>query len=61
MDHYHVKGWKRMNPDRRRLYVRGLVCFFCNRYYISKGITVEKAKNIIAYLLRWEKRLPPKK
>lgn len=30
VDHEHVRGWKRMTPEMRKQYVRGLLCFSCN-------------------------------
>lgn len=30
VDHIHVKGYKAMTPDKRRKYVRGILCFLCN-------------------------------
>ena len=58
VDHYHVKGWKKMPEARRKLYVRGLLCFFCNRYYVGKSITIEKARNVVAYLEEFERIMP---
>lgn len=57
-DHEHVKGWKKLAPEHRKLYVRGQLCFFCNHYYCSRAITVEKAKAVVAYLEAYEKRKP---
>jgi hypothetical protein len=56
VDHKHVRKWKTMLPEERKKYVRGLVCQWCNRSYISKAITVEKAKNIIIYLQKFESK-----
>jgi len=53
IDHYHVKGWKKMPPEKRKLYVRGICCWYCNRWYTAKGITIEKAQNIVMYLNRF--------
>ena len=50
IDHEHVKGWKKMPPEKRKLYVRGLVCMFCNRYYLAKAINQTKARNIVKFL-----------
>lgn len=50
IDHIHVAGWKHMKPGQRALYVRGLLCFVCNRYYCGRGITIAKAKNLVKYL-----------
>lgn len=57
IDHQHVKGWKNMPPEKRRLYVRGVCCWYDNRYFLSKGITPEKARNMIEYLTRFIQRL----
>ena len=56
IDHEHVKGWKKMPPEKRKLYVRGLVCMFCNRYYLAKAINQSKARNIIRFLDNYELR-----
>jgi hypothetical protein len=50
IDHHHVKGWKDMPPEKRKLYVRGITCWFCNRNYLAKAITPRKAENIKRYL-----------
>lgn len=55
-DHEHVKGWKRMPPDQRKRYVRGLLCYFCNHYYVGRAITVEKAANVLSFLKAHEIR-----
>lgn len=60
-DHEHVKGWKKMKPERRKLYVRGLLCYFCNHYYVGRCITVFKARNILNYLTAYEARRPDRR
>lgn len=30
VDHIHIKGFKKMPPDEKIMYVRGLLCFLCN-------------------------------
>jgi hypothetical protein len=55
-DHAHVKGWKKMKPEKRRTYVRGLCCWWCNKNYIGRSITVAKATNVVLYLQRFEAR-----
>lgn len=30
IDHKHAPGYKRMPPEERRKFVRGLVCIYCN-------------------------------
>lgn len=57
-DHDHVKGWKKMPPEQRKLHVRGLLCYFCNHWYVGRAINVFKAKNVLSYLEAFEKRKP---
>jgi len=56
VDHYHAKGWKKMQPEQRKTFVRGLLCWYDNRYFLSKGITREKAKAVDEYLADFEAR-----
>lgn len=58
VDHYHHPRYKYLPAKIRRLYVRGLLCVHCNRFYLAKGITVEKAENIVTYLKSFESRRP---
>lgn len=50
IDHEHAKGWKKMPPEQRKLWVRGLLCFFCNTRYLGRGISIARAKNVVSYL-----------
>jgi hypothetical protein len=56
-DHKHVKGWKNMPPEQRKLYVRGITCWYDNHWVLSRGITVEKLQNAVEYLQRAEERI----
>ena len=56
-DHDHVKGWKKMPAAERKRHVRGLLCYFCNHYYVGRAITVFKARNVLNYLEAHEARL----
>lgn len=56
IDHEHVKGWKKMPPEKRKLYVRGLLCWVCNCHYLFRGITITRSKNVTAYLEKYEAR-----
>jgi hypothetical protein len=57
-DHQHVAKYKKMPACNRKTYIRGLCCLRCNLMYLPVGITVEKAKNIVKYLEKYEaKRL----
>ena len=57
-DHLHVQNYKRMKPDKKKLWVRGLPCVHCNRFFLAKGITIEKAQAVVDYLQAFEKRRP---
>jgi transcription elongation factor Elf1 len=57
-DHYHVPKWKSMPPEQRKKYIRGLLCFFCNRYYVGRSITIQKAENVVKYLSAFAEKFP---
>jgi hypothetical protein len=56
-DHAHVKGWKKMPPEQRKLYVRGILCWWDNSQIVGRGVTIEKLQNAIDYLLEFEKKI----
>lgn len=56
IDHEHAKGWKHMPPEKRRLFVRGLCCHFCNRNLLRRGVTLERAKRAVEYLETYQAR-----
>jgi len=58
IDHEHVRGWKNMPPEKRKLYVRGLTCWFCNHSFLGRGITIDKAERVAEYLSRYAQRRP---
>ena len=60
IDHEHVPGWAKMPPEERKKYVRGLVSWYANHSYLARGITVERAANVLAFLTRYETRRPPR-
>lgn len=55
VDHEHVRGWKKMPPNKRKQFVRGLACFQCNRLLLQKSVTIKKLKAATAYLEEYEK------
>jgi hypothetical protein len=59
IDHLHAKGWKKMEPDRRKTYVRGLLCWFCNYYLVRKGVTPARAHGAGNYLTAFALRTQP--
>lgn len=56
IDHEHVRGWKKMPAEQRWTYVRGLVCWFDNHYYLGRGLTLAKARGVVRFLERYEER-----
>ena len=56
VEHEHVKGWKQMPAPERKRYIRGLACFICNFRVLTRGVTVEKLKNAVAYLEKYEEK-----
>lgn len=57
VDHDHVPKWKKLPPEKRRLHVRGLLCYWCNKTLVSRGITIAKSQNVTAYLRAHEDRV----
>lgn len=58
IDHEHVKGWKKMPPEQRARYVRGLLCWRCNTTFVGRGITAERSRNVTSYLEAFDARRP---
>jgi len=56
-DHAHVKGYKKLPDDQRRALIRGICCWWCNKTHLGRGITIDKAKAVVAYLQAFETRL----
>lgn len=50
IDHEHVAGWAKMPDHARALYVRGLLCYWCNSHFVGRGITIAKASRVLDYL-----------
>ncbi len=55
IDHFHARGWRKMKAERRKLYVRGICCNYCNRRRIGRGMSLEIARNIVEYFENFEK------
>lgn len=58
VDHFHAPKYKELSPEDKRSLIRGITCWFCNHSYLGRGITVEKARNVLAYLEDFEARKP---
>ena len=55
VDHEHVPKYAKMPKDEKRKYIRGALCFVCNKFFLHRGMTIPRAKKIIAYLERYAK------
>lgn len=56
IDHYHIRNFKNMKPEKKRQYVRGLLCLYCNRRRVGRGMDLKIARNIVKYLENYEAR-----
>lgn len=56
IDHEHAPGWKHMPAEKRRKYVRGLLCDRENHWIVGKYATVELLRLSADYLERYERK-----
>ena len=56
VDHRHVRGWKKLAPEERKKYVRGVVCVTCNHFVLTRYGTPAKFRNAAEYLDRFAGR-----
>lgn len=56
IDHEHVPGWKRLPERERRKYVRGLLCYPCNKFGVGGVRGLAHAEAISQYLDRYDRR-----
>lgn len=54
IDHEHVRGWKKMTPEERRPYVRGVLCAHCNLRFVPTRLDAARALRVAKYLKRYE-------
>lgn len=45
VDHIHIKGFKSMDPTKKKDYVRGLLCYMCNTGLKGFEKTVDGKRN----------------
>lgn len=57
VDHLHVIRYKRRSPEEKRMYIRGLLCQYCNYRLLPNAMTRQRAVNIVKYLEKFEKKL----
>ena len=58
VDHQHVRGWKTMPPEKRKLYVRGVICRGCNYFVLTRQVSALEHENAGKYLREYERRRP---
>jgi len=51
-----VRGYWDMQPERKRLYHRGLVCYMCNKFRLARGATAENLLKASEYLRAYQER-----
>jgi hypothetical protein len=56
IEHEHVRGWKKMPPEYRKRFVRGLCCFTCNTRWVGRGATPQKLRAAAKYLEEYDRR-----
>ena len=55
IDHEHIKNWKQLPPEQRKLSVRGLLDYQCNFILLQKSNdNLEKLRNAVKYLEEYE-------
>ncbi len=47
-----------MPPEQRKLWVRALLCWTCNHYYMGRGIDIMRAQNVLGILVEFDARKP---
>jgi len=56
IDHEHIPGWSKLAPEERKIYVRGVLCWYCNKEIVPSNLTARDAKNMSTYLAKYEAR-----
>lgn len=57
VDHAHIKGYKKLPPEQRKKYVRGILCWWDNKQIVGRGVTIEKLQNAITYLENFNNKI----
>jgi hypothetical protein len=57
IDHFHIKGWKRMPAEQKKKYVRGILCWTCNRLIVGRGVNLIRLRAATLYLERFEEKI----
>ena len=57
VDHFHISGYRKFPPEKKRKYIRGLLCIYDNLRVVSKSLTTKKAYNSWKYLKKFDKKI----
>ena len=57
-DHEHIRGWSKLPKEERPGFVRGVICWHCNRYLLAGSMDSAKARRVARYLEEYEGRRP---
>ena len=55
-DHEHVPGWAKMPPEKRKTFVRGVLCYYCNHRRVNSRMESAEAQRIADYFKAYEER-----
>lgn len=56
IDHEHVPKWSRLEPEERKKYVRGILCWRCNKTVVGSRLSAADGRAIYQYLRAYELR-----
>lgn len=56
IDHQHVPGWKKMKAKERVKFVRGILCWRCNKNNAPSNLSAAEAFRLAQYLQSYESR-----
>lgn len=57
VDHEHRRGFRRLPASERAKYVRGILCRYCNKQFLPRGMTIDIASSVLEYLRQYKTRL----
>lgn len=57
IDHDHVRGWAKKSPELRKIFVRGLLCWWDNGVLLRRGATPARLRAAAKYLEAYERRV----
>lgn len=56
VDHEHIKNFKKLPPQEKQKYCRGLLCFRCNHRFMSRGMSEHIAQRLLVYLQQYGRK-----